>query len=67
MYNVCTSMHSFSISDIKYEFVIERRTTENVRFSRALFSNDASIQNGMETVTRGSTRCVSETIHFRVS
>ena len=55
------------ISDIGYEFVIERRNQDNSRFSRGLFMNGASTSNGRRTITREMTSCVHDTIHFRVS
>lgn len=47
--------------------MIERRTSENVHFSRGLFSNGQSMLSGREIVTKGAESMVQDMIHFRVS
>lgn len=55
------------ISEVNYDFVIERRTSENVHFSRGFFSNGASTRSGTEIVRKETMSCVSDFVHFRVS
>ena len=58
----------FLISGIDYQFVIERRTSENAHFSRGFFSSsNTSILNDTTTVMKNMQQCIDDIILFRVS
>ena len=56
------------IADVNYEFVIERRTSENVHFSRGLFAlTGTSVRNDRISVSENNEMCIQDDILFRVS
>ena len=58
----------FLVSGIDYQFVIERRTSENAHFSRGFFmSNRNSRRSGTSTVMENMQPCIDDMILFRVS